>query len=226
MLSDAGSSASKGTIALVVVTPGVKAEAYQGWVEALEDEGLDAWMLRFPAQGQDARVVRSAIEAAAQELTSGGRPLVVAAHGLGGVFVLQAEIQPQRMALVGTPLAAQAVPVRTQPLSAVVQEGLPFPPVLLGPLPQEPLSASLARDYLLWMKHGPELQAPRWPTLLVASGLDLVAPPEVVRLPSQEWSARSWSRSGPLGLEGRELRHGELLSDPSVAQQVAEFLAE
>ncbi|MEY3210303.1 MAG: hypothetical protein RIT28_784, partial [Pseudomonadota bacterium] len=47
-LTDAGRARPDARPALVVVTPGVSPGAYDVWVDAIEDAGLDAWLVVFP----------------------------------------------------------------------------------------------------------------------------------------------------------------------------------
>lgn len=221
-LVDIGASLT-GTAALVVVTPGVQAEAYLAWTNALEDQGLDAWLVRFPAPDQTVDSVTNGL-AQAYETLAAEREVVVAAHGYGGAFVLLSGIQPERLALVGTPLGPHAAPLTMPPAPHVVAEGLPC--TLVGSLPLEPYAAEVGLAYRAWTTEFPSYTPPKAPTLLVASGLDCVAPPETVRLPSQDWPDRHWERTGKLGLDLGELDHAMLLSDERLAHRVARFLAE
>ena len=215
------SASLSGTAALVVVTPGVQAEAYLGWAEALEDAGLDAWLVRFPASTQSVESVTEGVRQAYEQL-SRDRPVVVAAHGYGGTFVLLSGIQPQRMALIGTPLGPQAAALVMGPEPKVVSELLPC----TTGLPMEPYSAELGLAYRAWTTDFPSYQAPLGHTLLIASGLDCVAPPETVRLPSQTWPHRTWERTGKLGLDLGELDHADLLADERLADRIARWLSQ
>ncbi len=221
-LMDIGASLT-GTAALVVVTPGVQAEAYLGWVHALEEQGLDAWLVRFPAPDQTVEAVSAGV-AQAYDTLSAEREVVVAAHGYGGTFVLLSGIEPARMALVGTPLGPHAAPLAMGAPPRVVAEELPCP--LVGDLPLEPYAAEVGLAYRAWTTEYPTYTPPTAPTLLVSSGLDCVAPPETVRLPSQGWPDRHWERTGRLGLDLGELDHAMLLSDEHLAHRLARFLAE
>ena len=221
-LIDIGASLT-GTAALVVVTPGVQAEAYLGWTDALEEQGLDAWIVRFPAPTQTVEAVTSGV-AQAYATLSADREVVVAAHGYGGTFVLLSGIAPTRMALVGTPLGPHAAPLAMGDPPKVVAEGLPCP--LVGDLPLEPYAAEIGLAYRAWTAEYPAYSPPTAPTLLVSSGLDCVAPPETVRLPSQGWADRHWERAGLLGLDLDEPDHAALLRDEHLAHRVARFLAE
>lgn len=225
-LTDAGRALPEARPALVVVTPGVPHSAYLTWIEALEQEGLDAWTLQLPARARQVEDVTAGVGAAFAALSEGRPTPVIAAHGYGGVFVLLAEVQPAALALVGTPLAAQPVPVLVDTDAPLVAESLPWDPDLLGGLPTEPYAGSLAAAYARWATEFPAYHPPQAPALLIASGIDPVAPPEVVRLPSQGWPDRQWWRAGPLGMEPADPTHAQLLSDPEIARRVARFLAQ
>ena len=93
-------------------------------------------------------------------------------------------------------------------------------------LPMEPYSAEVALAYRSWTTAFPPYAAPSGHTLLIASGMDCIAPPETVRLPSQGWPDRTWERTGKLGLDLGELDHAGLLSDPHLSDRVARWLAE
>jgi len=207
-------------VALVVTTPGVAVSAYGRWVEALEGVGFDARTLVFRPGGLDDML------AGIQEVTTGfeGRSYVIAAHGYGGVLTLLSQVSPSRMALVAVPLGAQLTSVRwPEPVSA---SGLPWPETWVGSLPGDTLAPELAKAYRNWAEDFPSYTAPSMPTWLAASGIDPIAPPEVVRLPSQAWPDRTWKRVGPLSLDFRELTHAEMLTESALAQKMASFLAE
>lgn len=220
-LIDVGASLS-GAAALVVVTPGVRPEAYLAWTNALEEHGLDAWMIHFPAEHQSVDGITEGLQAAYTQLAE-DRDVVVAAHGYGGTFVLLSGIDPSRMALVGSPLGPHAAPLVMGPEPYVVAEGMPCS--MVGDLPLEPYSAEVGLAYRQWTREMPAYSAPVSPTLLVASGLDCIAPPETVRLPSQDWTDRHWERTGKLGLDLGELDHAMLLSDERLADRMARYLA-
>lgn len=225
-LLDAGKAMPEARPALVLVTPGVPVSAYEVWVNAVEREGLDAWTLSFEPGEQGPDEVVAEVSGAFATLAQGRPTPVVLAHGYGGVFALLAEIEPSRLILVGTPLAAQPVAVQVRPEPGARASALPWDPELLGELPAAPYSGALSRAYAGWATEFPAYKAPSCPTLLVASTRDPVAPPEVVRLPSQGWPARTWVRPGPLRYDTHDLSHAELLSDPDLARQVARFAAE
>lgn len=214
-LTDAGRPVA-GPPVLIPVTPGVAPEGYGTWVQAIERRGLDAWLFEAePDWGPDR--VRLELAAAAQTLEQRG-PLRVAAHGWGGVFALSAGVEAERWALVGVPLAPQAA---AGPLGG---ERWPWPDELLGGLPEAPVDDEVLSAYRRWVSAPPPLEVPEGPVLLLASNLDAVAPPEIVRLPSRGWPQRTWERSGRLALSGADPLHAELLSDARTARRVADFL--
>lgn len=226
VLQDAGRQRLDDPVVLVVTTPCVDPRAWLPWVEALEGRGLDAWTLELTPRGQDGPRAASEVHEAAEQLAAERGPLRVAAHGYGGVLVLLADLPVQRLALVGTPLGPQAAPVITTAPQGPVTTGLPWAPGLVGDLPPAPCAGELARSYLAWATEFPEVSVPQAPTLLLASDLDVVAPPEIVRLPSMDWPDRSWHRVGLQSLSLHDPTHAELLLDPRVAARVADFLGE
>lgn len=225
-LVDAGQAMPSARPALILVTPGVPVDAYLVWIDAVESAGLDAWTLRFQPGAQTVEEVVLGVRAGFAALSLDRETPALLAHGYGGVFALLAELQPARMALVATPLAAQPVAVRVRPEPGALATTLPWDPALLGALPAEPYSGALGRAYADWATQFPSYNPPSCPTLLVASTLDPVAPPEVVRLPSQSWPDRAWVRPGPLRYDAKDPTHAELLSDPDIARLMAKFLAE
>lgn len=223
-LTDAGRARPDARPAMLVVTPGVSPAAYSVWVDAVEGAGLDAWLLTFPGVTWTVDDAVAGLKSAFSTLSGGREVPVIAAHGYAGVLVLLSAVEPSALALVGTPLGPQPVPVLTRPPVGGAALGLPWAPELLGPLAVEPTSGELGRAYAAWAVSIPDYAPPRCPSLVVSSGIDPVAPPEVVRLPSQSWPDRRWVRVGMLGLDPKELSHGELLSDPDLAAEVAAFL--
>jgi len=222
-LADAGQVSPGATKAVIVVTPGVQEQAAFGWVETFEAEGLDAWVATQPARGQ---TLDETVAGLGAVLELQGDGVVVAAHGYAGVLVLLSGFEPERLALVGTPLAAQVTPTIAAHPGEVVSEGWPFPEELTGSLPMAPYSGALGGAYLEWASDFPEYPTPAMPTLVVASNADPIAPPEITRLPSLAWPERSWHRAGMLGVAESDLSHAELLSDGRIAGMVARFLAE
>ena len=211
-------------VALLVSTPCVAPEGLIPWGEALEEAGLDAWVLSFEARNQSPEDLVLGIQEALRGF--GDRDLVIAAHGYAGVLVLMADTPARRLALVGTPLAAQVVPPMLRETAPVVAEGLPYAPELLGPVPGVPCSGQLGEAYARWAMDFPEYPVPQQPVLVVASNIDPVAPPESVRLPSLDWPQRSWHRAGMLGVGLVDPTHGDLLTNDRIQGMVVRFLAE
>ena len=169
------------------------------------------------------------MDAAAADLSAavgglGTRRWVLAAHGYGGVLALMAEVKPDRMALVATPLAPQVTKISLP--APTRQEGLPWPQAWIGDLPATWLSREMGLAYVSLVGEMPSYAVPVCPTWLMASGSDPVAPPETVRLASMEWPQRTWRRSGILSLSGSELLHAGLLLNPDIAREMAAFLSE
>lgn len=224
-LQDAGAPRPHARPALVVVTPGLPRAATLPWTDALEEQGLDAWTFAVSPRGQDVDAVLAELREAWAALGGGREQPVALAHGYGGVLLLLAGLDPAALVLVGTPLAAHPVAVQVVAPEGPVAERWPMDSALLGGLPVEPYSGELGRAYAGWAVRMPPLAPPGCPTLLVASNLDPVAPPELVRLPSAGWPQRSWRRAGLLGLDPREPSHAELLRDPALARELARFAA-
>ncbi len=225
-LIDAGRPVPDAPVALIVTTPCVDPTAWLGWAEVLEGHGFDAWLFALPPRGQEPQDAAAELRAAADELHVSRGPLVVAAHGYGGVLALMAELPAERLALVGTPLGPHAAPVVAQAPQGPVAEGLPWPQELVGELPGAPCSGELARSYVDWATIFPDFVPPTQPVLLLASDMDPVAPPETVRRPSQGWPGRSWHRVGIQSLGLHDPTHAELLLEPRHGERVAEFLAD
>lgn len=221
-LTDAGAQ-KPGVRAVIVCTPGVPGTAYLPWAHALEKAGLDAWMVELVTPDQSVDQAVDGLQAALGQVPDGW---VLAAHGYGGVLALLAEPRASRMALVGTPLSAHVVPPMLRDPGAIVSEGMPFDPAWIGDLPSTPYSGQLGTAYAAWATDFPDYRAPAHPTLVVASNIDPVAPPEITRLPSQDWPARSWHRAGMLAVAEQDLTHAQLLTDARTARMVARFLAD
>lgn len=203
--------------ALIVVTPGVAARAYDGWVSAIEAQGMDAWVFEGDP-GLDVGGLPELLATAVAWLIEERGSVRIAAHGYGGVFALMAGVEAERWALIGVPLGPHAV---AGPLSGT---RWPWDTSLVGVLPPAKAATGALDGYRTWVTEFPAYTAPTAPTLLVASNLDVVAPPEVVRIPSEGWPDRTWERTGLLSLERAELTHAELLKDPVLARRVAVFI--
>lgn len=225
VLVDAGRPVADAPVALIVTTPCVDPTAYLGWTETLEGHGFDAWWAVLPAAGQDPAGAAAELETAALALAAERGPLVVAAHGYGGVLALMAELPATRWALVGTPLGPHVAPVIAQAPDGPVAEGLPWPESVVGTLAGALCSGNLSRAYVSWATAFPAVTVPTTPVLVLASDLDAVAPPETVRNPSLDWPDRTWHRIGLQSLSLHDPSHADLLADVHVAERVADFLA-
>ncbi len=225
-LVDAGRPRPGAPVALIVTTPCVDPTAWLGWTEVLEGHGFDAWWIVLESRGQDTAAAAAEVRRAADALAAERGPLVVAAHGYGGVLALVGGVQAERWALVGTPLGAQAAPVVAVAPAGPVSQGLPWPEAIVGELPPAACAGDLARDYARWSTDFPVYAPPEAPVLLIGSDLDGVAPPETVRRPSVGWLQREWHRAGLQSLALHDPDHAELLRDPHVADKVADFLGE
>ena len=225
-LTDLAGGRPSAEVVLIVATPGVSEVAYLPWAQAVEGAGMDAWILSLAARDQSVESASRQVGEGVEHLRSQRGSLRLLAHGYAGVLVLLAETGAERIALVGTPLSGQAMaPSLTDPGGSVA-EHLPWPAPLLGELAQEPYSGKLDAAYRQWSVEMPALPPPQVPVLLLASGSDVVAPPEVVRLPSRDWPHRQWHRLGLLSLELEEPDHAQLLRSDVVARKVLRFLEE
>ncbi len=226
VLTDVGQQERGGPVALLVATPCVDPTAWLAWAEAVEGAGLDAWVISLESRGQDPARAAAELAAGARRLAETRGPLRIAAHGYGGVLALLAELPAERLALVGTPLAAQAAPVIVAAPLGPVSQGLPWPEALVGELPAAVCSGELARAYVGWAAELPALTPPGVPVLVMTSDLDVVAPPELVRLPSRAWPDRTWYRVGLQSLALTDPLHADLLAHPAVLHRLAAFLGE
>ena len=204
--------------AVVVVTPGVAPDAYDGWVAALHRRGMDVHLATLdPTVGPEEAIhgLHLALEERAAELG----PLRVAAHGYGGLLTVLSGFEAHRLALVATPLAPQLVPVGAVPGEA----GLPWSDELVGTYTPAPLHPDLSAAYAAWAAELPRYHVPTCPVFVASGNLDVMAPPEVVRLPSESWPDRTWERLGFLALEP-DLPHMDVLGQQGVTARVARFL--
>ena len=204
--------------AVVVVTPGVDPAAFDPWVAALHRRGLDVHLATLsPDTGPEEAIhgLHLTLEAKAAELG----PLRVAAHGYGGLLTVLSGFEADRLALVAAPLAAQRVPVGAVPGT----EGLPWTTELVGEYPPARLHPDLSAAYAAWAAELPSYHVPTCPVFVTSGNLDVVAPPEVVRLPSEAWPERTWERLGFLALEP-DRPHMEVLQQDGVTARVARFL--
>ena len=96
-----------------------------------------------------------------------------------------------------------------------------FPSELVGPVGMQPYPASPARVYVE-LGEREAAADPDSPVFLLASGADVVAPPECVRLPSKGWTDRSFIRLD--GFSFSQNRHAELLTDKTVMRKIRKIL--
>ena len=209
---------------LIVVTPGVDPRAFQPWIAAIERRGLDAWTATAGSEASPDDVV-AGLRAAGATLAAQRGPFAVAAHGYGGVFALRARLSAARIALVAAPLTHHAATL-VIPAAPPATAGLPWPADWIGALPPAGRASAIADAYRGWAMDLPALPPPGCPALLIAAQWDIIAPPEVVRLPSQGWPDRTWERAGLLALSFQQPLHADLLTDPAVARRVARYLEE
>ncbi len=203
---------------VLVVTPGVEPEAFTGWSLALRRRGLDVHLATLePTTGPEEAIHE--LHAALDELEASLGPLKLAGHGYGGLLVLLSGYAPERLALIAVPLAAQPVAV----LAKGGDHGLPWPDELVGDYPAGPIHPDLSAAFAAWAAELPGYRVPDCPVLVASGNRDVVAPPEVVRPPSQGWPDRSWDRLGFLALEPERL-HMEVLAHEGLATTVARFL--
>jgi hypothetical protein len=218
-LVDVGIQAPKRPRVVVVDTPGVARASFLFWEQSLEEAGFDAWRLEFSAEVDRPERLMAAVREL-DELWA-DQAYSVVAHGYGARWVVDADLHAEKMILVGAPLGPQLVPTLASVSSLPIQDGLPWPGELLGPLEQEPLALSLAQAYL---DFGTGLSAldPSAPVMIFASGRDVVGPPECNRLPSQNWSDREFFRLDSFSFQ--EASHGELLRDPVLLRKIIRSL--
>ena len=218
---DAGHSFERRHRVLVASSPGVNPVVTLRWEEALENGGFDAWRLSLGANVDTPERLFRAISDV--EKTWANTEYSIVAHGYIGRFFVDANVNAQRMVLVGAPLGPQVTDTRIglPPNAGVVLEGLPWPAELLGRLPQVELPRAIAEMYLQISASSVAVD-PDAEVLLISSGEDVVAPPECVRLPSVDWTDRSFVRVEGVGPHSST--HGDLLRNPTVERQMLRFL--
>ncbi|MEC7239909.1 MAG: hypothetical protein VXW32_01605 [Myxococcota bacterium] len=205
---------------VIVSTPGVDRSATVYWEHQLEQSGFDVWLLSAPSEADSEQAVRDSIEHIDEIWPPGSYDLL--AHGYAGRLVVDANPKARKMVLVGAPLGPQMTPtVSKVPRSGPVVEGLPWPTELLGSLPMEAVSAELAHAYLE-MAQREAARDPDAEVFLVASGGDVVAPVECVRLPSKTWSDRRFWRADAFTVH--PLQHGDLLHNKAVFREIQRYL--
>ena len=219
-LVDVRPGLSEGPKVVVVPTPGMTREATLTWELYLEEEGFDVWYLDLKSEIDTEQAWVEGIQRI--DTVFQDSDYHVLAHGYGARFVAQANPAARSLVLVGAPLGPQLNPtVASVPSEEVVVDALPWPSALLGPLPMRPYSAKLARAYVDIGRRSAVLD-PQAPVVLLASGGDVVAPPECVRLPTQTWTDRLFVRLD--GFSFSQKLHGELLTDPGVLRQIRKSL--
>ncbi len=242
-LRDAGRPMPPGTpVALVVLSPGLRDDASQPLVDALEAEGIDAWTLSPPLHAQDpTRLLGVVLPAARAALPGDGHALV--GHGLGGTLAARAALDdpPLALALLGAPLRFPRSALTTWMLSLPIPDdgldlatvpdapwrGQPALPLLLGqPLPpMTRVSAAWLRGLATWADDDQplDLRDADFPVWVGVGDLDELAPPEVVRPYLAPDTA--FVRFGYLRLDPRPYRSVDLLVDPRPTRTMARALS-
>ena len=218
-LVDVGVRAPERPRVVVVDTPGVARGSFLFWEHSLEEAGFDVWRMAFSAKVDHPEKLLAAIRGLDEVWTE--ESYSVLAHGYGARWVVDADLNADKMILVGAPLGPQLTPTLAAVSPRPVQDGLPWPSSLLGPLEQEPLALSLAQAYLEFST-GVSAVDPSAPVMIFASGRDVVGPPECNRLPSQNWSDREFFRLDSFSFQ--EASHGELLRDPVLLRKIIHSL--
>lgn len=221
-LVDVGQSFERVPKLVIVMTPGVDRSATLFWEQELEQSGVDVWLLPVRVEIESEEAYRDYIRRIDEVWPAGSYDILT--HGYAGRLVVDANPKARRMALVGAPLGPQFTPtVSAIGSTGVVVDGLPWPSDLLGPLPMQAMSATLAQSYLEW-EHRESARDPDAEVLLVASGADVVAPVECVRLPSRDWSDRHFWRADAFTVH--PLKHGDLLKNKAVLRELKRFLVQ
>ena len=220
-LLDVGHSFQGRHRVLVAASPGVNPVATLHWERALEDAGFDAWRMFFGASVDTPERLHRAILSMDEAWKN--KTYSIVAHGYIGRFLVEANPSAQRMVLVGVPLGPQVTETRIElPADAeVVLDGLPWPKTLLGPLPHAELSRAIGEQYVYFASSS-VAPDPNADVLLMSSGMDVVAPPECMRLPSVDWTDRTFFRVDSAGI--RSSTHGDLLRHPVVERRMIRFL--
>ena len=221
-LQDVGQRLEGALRVVIVGSPGIDRRATLFWEQQLEQAGVDAWLLPVdPGADTESDLVDRIREL---DVLLGAGEYGILAHGYAGRLVAEANPQARKMALVGAPLGPQLAPTIAQvPEDAVVQDGLPWPEDLTGRLPSASFSAEIARLYVE-LGDRTAVGDPGSEVFLVASGGDVVAPPECVRLPSVQWTDRQFWRADAFRFH--LLSHADLLSDEAVIQKIGRFFRE
>jgi hypothetical protein len=244
LIDGRGASAGAPTVALIVTTPGYAPRAYEGLVAALEDRGVDAWLLVFSIQDQrlDGIVGHTIPEALSR---FAGRDVGLVGHGIGGTLAALSlqdplnELDPAAVALLGAPLwlppspllawlaarppAPAGLDLRTLDARWAGHEALPL---LLGaPLPPlEAVSGTLLEGLRAWAVEGlaVDLSSAFCPIWAGVGDHDNLGPPEAVRgrLPDRA----TFVRFGYLRGDPRDYDSAALLARPRPAAALAAWL--
>jgi hypothetical protein len=203
--------------ALVLVSPGWKVEQYSFLMDHLDKVGMNVWVLEFPADEQTWENASALIAASVESLPP--QKTAVVAHGYAGTILADAlidgTVEADAVALIGVPLA----PPCSKAIRSGFQIALGEPaelndpwPILYGSQSSPILSTgpSWSEDLLSWCMEEDELDLGHLSTPIwaVGSGMDNVAPPEmVVRMLGKH----EFLRAGPLSLHQYEPDHFGLL---------------
>jgi hypothetical protein len=250
-LQDAGHDLDA-PIALVLVTPGMDPAAFQPMVQALEEQGLDAWAVRvrlvapLPPADADLWIASTLLPAAVAELRERepqAQRLALVGHGPGGTLALMMaqHVAPQAVAVLGAPMG----PVDTAALCSLTQAELPqvgnvdltepvawqghdLATLLLGdpPPPLAPLPVELARAGLRWIEQGPpvSLEQIPCPVWIGAAAMDRLVPIESLRVPSQALPDRHFVRFGLLRLDPQDPGSADLLRERRYLDAMASWV--
>ncbi len=250
-LEDAGHDLDA-PIALVLVTPGLDPAAFQPMVQALEEQGLDAWAVRvrltapLPPADADIWLASTLLPAAVAELRErepGAERLALVGHGPGGTLALMLaqHVQPQALAVLAPPLG----PIDTAAMSWLAEQALPevgsidlseptlwqghdLATLLLGapPPPLALLPVELAQAWLRWAAEGPPVALDKvdCPTWIGAAAMDRLVPIESMRVPSQQLPDRHFVRFGLLRLDPKDPGSGDLLRERRYLDTMASWV--
>ena len=214
---------------LLVVTPGLDADAFDAWAHRLHKARHPVTPLSLPCEAASGAQLVERIVQAGAELPEG---YVVAAHGLGASLVLMAapELEAERLVLLGPVLDVQAVGVldwladlelsETVDLAGELSwNGRAVAPLLLGadPPPLTCISAGLAAEVQGWIRAGAvplPLETVEMPTWIGVSLGDDVASVEWTVPGSRALPDRSLVRLGYTRFDPQDYEHGELLTRP------------
>jgi pimeloyl-ACP methyl ester carboxylesterase len=231
-------------VALVVGTPGLSIRTFDPLCAALQDAGVDCWVLELPPAAQDPNRLVAEILPAATARWPQSR-LVVVGVGLGGTLAAEAIAgghlpQVDALALLGAPLEIQptaltnwlatwpvpATGLSPDDLRSAQWKGQGVLPLLLGEDELRPsqVSAPWLRTLGDWVRsgHRVDLREVSMPIWVGVGGLDNLAPPESVR----PWlGSAKFVRFGQLRLDAREFDHLALLNGIRPLDAVASWVA-